>query len=341
MKCHYSIGKGWLGAPCGISYYKGRYHVFYLCNPDAPRWGYMHWGHCVTADFIDYEEKPVAISPEEGASLGGGSSLVKDGKLYLFYSCGNEVRSAVSEDGVNFADTGYEAVTGEYDTFADPHVIKAYGKYYMTVGTGRHNVAGIALYKSDDLATWTFAGDLVEDLRFGSHIESPNLFQVDDKWCLMFTSSRQLPSRNICAIGSFEGDSFEIEGDYFSVESGPDLYNSYVYSCEDRNIMLGWLFDRKTASGTSKGMLTCAREVSLNKAGRLVINPAAELYDKRLVTNESSYVSYDNGRLRVVFEKRTIFDKAYRALPDIVAVEEGSSCEAFIEGGTDNITICF
>ena len=83
------------------------------------------------------------------------------------------------------------------------------------------------------------------------------------------------------------------------------------------------------------------REVRLDKAGRLAIVPSSELYDNRLVKNESSYVSYDNGRLRVVFEKRTIFDKAYASLPDIETVEEAECCEAFLNGGVDNITVAF
>ncbi len=339
MKCHYRVDKGWMSAPCGISYFKGKYHIFYQHNPDAPRWGYMHWGHCITEDFITFEELTPALTPGVGSSFLGGSSVVSGNRLYLFYTLDNVVLSAVSDDGIHFEDTEFAAVSGDYDYFMDPHVISYEGRYLMLVGTGKHNVAGIALYESDDLVTWRFVSDLISDLRFGSHIESPNLFCADDKWCLMFTSSRQLPSRNICAVGRFDGTSFEAEGDFFSVESGPDLYNPYVQSEEDRNIMLGWFYDRKATSGTSKGMMTCLREISLNKAGDLVIKPSRELYDRRMVITESSFVSYDNGRLRISFDKKTIFDKAYRALPDIETVEDVGTVEAFINGGTDNITI--
>ncbi len=341
MKCHYRVSKGWMSAPCGISFFKGKYHVFYQHNPDAPRWGYMHWGHCVTSDFITYEELPVALTPYDGGSYLGGSSIVAGGRLYLFYTSGNEVLSAVSEDGIHFADTEFGALTGDCEYFMDPHVIKYGERYLMLVGTGRHHVAGISLYESSDLVSWHFVSEILSDLRFGSHIESPNLFKADDKWCLMFTSSRQLPSRNICCLGQFDGVSFEAEGDFFSLESGPDLYNPYVLQESGRNLMLGWYYDRKSATGISKGMLTCPREIRLDKAGRLVIVPSSELYDNRLVKNESSYVSYDNGRLRVVFEKRTIFDKAYAALPDIETVEEAECCEAFLNGGVDNITVAF
>ena len=83
MRCHLSINNGFMSAPCGISYFKGKYHVFYLYNPDAPRWGYMHWGHAVTTDLISYEEMPIALTPDEGASYLGGSSITADGKLVL------------------------------------------------------------------------------------------------------------------------------------------------------------------------------------------------------------------------------------------------------------------
>ncbi|SCW31461.1 beta-fructofuranosidase [Ruminococcaceae bacterium YRB3002] len=339
MRCHYRVSKGWMSAPCGISHFKGKYHIFYQHNPDAPRWGYMHWGHCVTEDFITYEELPVALTPEEGGSYLGGSSIVADGRLYLFYTLDNTIISAVSEDGIHFEDTEFDSVTGNYDYLMDPHVFEYDGRYLMAVGTGRHNIAGIALYESTDLVAWRFVNDIVTDPRFGSHIESPNLFRTEDRWCLMFTSARQLPSRNICAMGKFDGNVFEMDGEYMSVESGPDLYNPYVLSEGKRNIMIGWFYDRKATSGASKGMLTCAREVLLNKAGDLVIVPAAELFDNRMITAESSFVSYDNGRLRIMFEKKTVFDKPYRSVPDVITVEDVGTVETFINGGSENITI--
>ena len=341
MKCHYQISKGWMSAPCGISRFKGKYHLFYQYNPDAPRWGYMHWGHCVTEDFISYDEVQTAMSPAPGESLFGGSSIVKNDMLYLFYVSGNEMRTAVSEDGINFEDTGFETLKSDCDYFMDPHVFEYEDYYLMVVGTGRHNVAGIELYRSDDLAKWEKVSELVSDLRFGSHIESPNLFRVEEKWCLMFASSRQLPSRIICALGAFDGSQFTLENDWFAIESGPDLYNTYVLSEQERNIALGWYYDRKTTSGNAKGLLTCAREVSLNPSGDLRVIPAKELYDNYLVRKESDFVSYDNGRLRVVFEKRTVFDKAYASLPSIETVEDVGTLEVFLKGGTDNITILF
>ena len=299
----------------------------------------MHWGHAVTSDLITYEEMPAALTPDDGRSYLGGSSIAANDRLYLFYTCDNEILSAVSEDGIHFTDTEFGCVRGDCDYFMDPHVFRSKDRYLMLVGTGRHNIAGISLYSSQDLISWEFVSELISDIRFGSHIESPNLFQTDDKWCLMFTSARQLPSRNICALGDFDGTSFRMEGDFFSVESGPDLYNPYVSTINGRNLMLGWFYDRKSTSGAAKGMLTCAREIELNRAGELSIMPSAELLDARLTTSDSSFVCYDNGRLKIMYEKKTIFDKAYRSLPDTLTVEDVATVEVFINGGVDNITI--
>ena len=86
MKYHYSRKEGWLGNPCGLVYFKGRYHLFFQLNPDSLRYGRMHWGHAVSDDLINWEELPLAISPdmpyENGSGCMSGSVIEKDGKLY-------------------------------------------------------------------------------------------------------------------------------------------------------------------------------------------------------------------------------------------------------------------
>ena len=43
--------------PNGFIYFKGLYHLFYQCFPYAPRWGRMHWGHVVSKDLVNWEER--------------------------------------------------------------------------------------------------------------------------------------------------------------------------------------------------------------------------------------------------------------------------------------------
>ena len=107
MKYHYSRKEGWLGNPCGLVYFKGRYHLFFQLNPESPRYGRMHWGHAVSDDLITWEDLPVAIFPDSEMSCNSGSAIVHEGKIWLFYTSVSEdyketVCAAYSEDGTGF-----------------------------------------------------------------------------------------------------------------------------------------------------------------------------------------------------------------------------------------------
>ena len=54
---------------------------------------------------------------------------------------------------------------------------------------------------------------------------------------------------------------------------------------------------------------------------------------------ESRFVSYGSGRLRVQFEGRTLFDKAYRECPEISVIEDVGTVEVFLDGGRENISL--
>ena len=133
MKYHYSRKEGWLGNPCGLVYFKGKYHLFFQLNPYLPRYGLMHWGHAISDDLITWEDRSVAISPEDESSCNSGSAIVHDGRIWLFYnatsSAGEEtIRTAYSDDGVCFTKPSENPViTSPFEDngkFREPFVFK-------------------------------------------------------------------------------------------------------------------------------------------------------------------------------------------------------------------------
>ena len=351
--------------PNGLVFFKGRYHAFFQHYPHAPRWGQMHWGHCVSDDLITWEELPIALYPDmpydngENGGCFSGSAIEKDGRLYMFYT-------SVSEDGSQTQSLAYtddcvefykyegnpiisECPLGSNKEFRDPKVFKFGNEYRMVVGAGIKNTGSILLYRSEDLIHWDYVGKLVEDGRFGNVIECPNLFQLDDKWVLMFSSIKAVPYRVIFAVGSFDGREFIPEvpdgqpdsWPYFTIETGPDFYAPQILDMPDgRKVNIAWMYNwsrREDKGQLQVGAFTFPREMAFDKAGRLTMLPIAE--GMHFLKKESSFVLYDNGELRVRFGDRTVLARPFAYEPEVLTLEDVGSVELFINGGIENITV--
>ena len=264
----------------------------------------MHWGHCVSDDLINWEELPIALFPDmpyDNGTNGGcfsGSAIEKDGRLYLFYTSvseeGEQTQSlAYTDDGFTF--TKYEGnpiipqcPLGSNKEFRDPKVFAYEGGYRMVVGAGVHNTGSILLFKSDDLINWEYQGELLTDGRFGNVIECPNLFPLEDKWVLMFSSIKAMPHRVIFVVGDFDGVRFTPDipdgqpdsWPYFTIETGPDFYAPQILEAPDgRMINIAWMYNwnrREDKGQLQVGAFTFPREMGFDKAGRITMLPLTE-----------------------------------------------------------------
>ena len=80
-KYHLSVPAGWLNDPNGFGFFQGKCQLFYQYHPYDTVWGPMHWGHARTKDFLNWEELPVALYPDQPYDKGGcwsGTAIVKD-----------------------------------------------------------------------------------------------------------------------------------------------------------------------------------------------------------------------------------------------------------------------
>ena len=67
----------WLNDPNGMVYYKGEYHLFYQYNPYTKTPGDdKYWAHVVSTDLVHWEERPIALSPDQYGSMWSGSAVV-------------------------------------------------------------------------------------------------------------------------------------------------------------------------------------------------------------------------------------------------------------------------
>lgn len=352
MKYHFSYKKGWLGNPCGLVLFKNRYHLFFLCNPGVHRFGPMHWGHAVSDDLISWEDLPEAIHPdmpyEDGNGCMSGSAIESGGKLWLFYNSvssgmGETISAAWSEDGDNFTKLENNPVIrpsfeGTNIKFRDPFVFRYNGSYKMLVGAGVSSIAKVLLYESSDLVSWEYKGEILSDSMFGSVIESPEMFEIDGRWVFMIQSEKHIPTKVLFASGDFDGSRFVFDEEnepFFPVETGDETLNPVTAADRDgRRVLISWLFSTKMSGSSS---MSCPKEVFFDLADRLVMYPVQDLRDRLI--KDSRFVSYDDGRLNVRFEGKTLFSKAYAVGPELRVLEDVGMVELFIDGGHENISM--
>lgn len=357
MFYHFTPRKGWMNDPNGLIFFKGKYHAFFQHYPHAPRWGTMHWGHATSINLINWEEQDIALYPdmpyEDDGGCFSGSAIEKDGRLFLFYtsvshSMGQTQSMAYSDDGFTFKK--YEGnpiiASSPFDSnkdFRDPKVIKFQDEYRMIVGAGVDGIGKILLYRSKDLYSWDYMGELLSDAKYGGCIECPDLFPLEDKYVLMFSSIKALPHKVCFGIGEFDGERFtpdNMDEPFKPIEIGPDFYAPQTFEDDNgRRILIAWMYNWKRtarAGQISAGAFTIPRQLELSLKNELLMLPVDEAYP--YIKKESTFVIYENGRLKIIFNGKTTFEKPYKEEPSLLVLEDQGVVEVFVNGGIENIT---
>lgn len=203
---HFVNPEGRLNDPNGLSFWQGRWHLFYQAYP--PEYPRQHWGHAVSEDLIHWEDLPLAIYPGPERACYSGAALVEEDRVIAFYH-GTEVgnMAAVSSDPLLL---NWEKVTGNavipigdptgfplaYSVF-DPCIWKKDSIYY-TLSAGRVNegpgdkpIPITYLFRSADLKNWQYMHPFVEGDKFtlvGDDYACPYFWPIGDRYILPFYS---------------------------------------------------------------------------------------------------------------------------------------------------------
>ncbi|MGO1943648.1 MAG: glycoside hydrolase family 32 protein [Ancrocorticia sp.] len=341
---HIAAPGGWINDPNGVSFFKGRYHVYFQHNPFSTHHATMHWGHVSSTDMVTWKREPIAFAPSIEADRDGvfsGSAVSSDDgdTMYVYYTGhrwangvnedeGNDQVQclATSQDAISFEKQGV-VVRGpeELPHFRDPKVWKMGDTWYMVFGAcSVENRGEVWLYTSANMEDWEFDSILFRDPDPEAFmLECPDFFPLGDKWvlvyCPMGPAISGYANRNGhnagYVVGTWApGEPFIQTKQYDLEDWGHNFYAPQSFESPDgRRIQYGWMgsFNHPLASQEAdgwSGQLTVGRELSLNADGALTAWPIAEVEDLRVSTTEIGPVNLG-------------FDESLRLVDDATAVD--------------------
>lgn len=279
QKIHFKAPNCWINDPNGFIWYKGRYHLFYQCFPYSAHWGRMHWGHAVSKDLVNWEEKGIALFPSKTDDRSGcfsGSAIEYKDKMYIYYTgvnyteedpenincCINDTFTAAqlmitSEDGMKFDNiTDKKTVIppiedkkiGDKNHTRDPKVWRGKDAWYMVLGSTVDKNGRLLFYKSSDLKTWQYLNYCEKD-GFGWMWECPDFFEIDGKGVTIFSPMGFFNDGNgydsvaVCMLSSFDENTgkMELSENYQLFDYGIDLYAPQSTTDKDGNrVVIAW-----------------------------------------------------------------------------------------------------
>lgn len=279
QKIHFKAPNCWINDPNGFIWYKGWYHLFYQCFPYSAHWGRMHWGHAVSKDLVNWEEKGIALFPSKTDDRSGcfsGSAIEYKDKMYIYYTgvnyteedpenincCINDAFTAAqlmitSEDGMKFDNiTDKKTVIppiedkkiGDKNHTRDPKVWRGKDAWYMVLGSTVDKNGRLLFYKSSDLKTWQYINYCEKD-GFGWMWECPDFFEIDGKGVTIFSPMGFFNDGNgydsvaVCMLSSFDENTgkMELSENYQLFDYGIDLYAPQSTTDKDGNrVVIAW-----------------------------------------------------------------------------------------------------
>jgi fructan beta-fructosidase len=276
---HFTPSENWMNDPNGPVYADGRYHLYYQYNPFGNLWGNIGWGHAVSTDLIEWEERPMALAAAPPDMTFSGSAVVdrdnrsglcdEPGCLVAIYTglvvdpgtatSRQDQRIAVSNDGGETfrAFDGNPVLDLDLADFRDPNVFwhEPTGRWVLAVALPIERK--ILFYVSDNLIDWEPASEFgPAGVRDGLW-ECPVLLELPiagtdkTRWVLKVDHNPGHITGGSGAqyfVGDFDGTAFvadDVDGPPRWVDYGADFYCAMTFSDEpdpqSGRTWIGWM----------------------------------------------------------------------------------------------------
>ncbi|MDQ1013766.1 glycoside hydrolase family 32 protein [Streptomyces afghaniensis] len=301
----------WMNDPNGPFHWRGRYHLFYQHNPDAPVHADVHWGHASSSDLAHWEHHPIALTPTPGGPDEAGcwsGCVVDDGGVPTAVYTGVDrdhsglgticlARAADPDDPAltDWTPLPTPVVTGPPEgldvvMFRDPFVFRHGGRRRALVGAGHGDgTPSVLLYDCDDLTDWRFTGVLLDGRDpaaaavFGDRAtgwECPQLFATrGGEWVLVVSLWDGDPRTTGYLTGRLDADLRFSARAGGRLDHGRDFYAPAVLQEPNRVLMWGWSWEAREQGEVGwAGVLTAPRVVDVHPDGALRVTPAPELH---------------------------------------------------------------
>ena len=245
-------------------YHDGVFHLFTIVG--------RNWDHIITTDFVHFQEVGTAIyggtDEEQDQCIYTGSVIYANGQFHIFYTGHNNfyaeqgkdpevVMHAVSDDCYLWVKRPAFRIPPDRTRYQnggwrDPYVFyNEEAKEYWMILTGAINEwqnkrwGCTVLVTSPDLENWTIQDPLYAPHMYDSH-ECPDMFQMGDKWYLIFSTYTRWWETHYRISDSPNGPwHIPAEDNLFD---GRAFYAAKTVSDGKRRFIVGWHSVRKDNS---------------------------------------------------------------------------------------------
>lgn len=311
QRLHLEPPQGWLNDPNGLSFFNGKYQVYFQYSPESVDGsGQKCWGHYESKDLISWDFTGTVLfpdTPDDKDGVYSGSAIENDGMLNIFYTGnvkeegnhdyitsgrGANVIKVTTSDGVQMSEKKTILRNCDYPNYCschvrDPKVWEENGEYHMVLGARTLNDTGCVLfYKSKNLDEWEF-DKVLNSKDFGYMWECPDLFSIDGHRFLSVSpqglSHGDTRFQNVYSSGYFKADNF-ILSDFEEFDYGFDFYAPQTFEAPDgRRILIGWMgigdipYTNPETELGRQHCLTLPRELTVLDDGKIAQNPICEI----------------------------------------------------------------